>query len=286
MPVVAKPRRSSRQVGAANLENTTSLGEGETSSLTHLTQTVDRALAVLACFSVEQPELSLTEIALRFGLHVSTAHRLLATMEARGYVERDARSGSYRLGLSILELAGVALNQSEVCRHGLSELDFLRDTLNLSANLAVLRDGDVLHLAYSVPTDVPRYNTTIGRRAVAHCTALGKVLLAALPREAVHADIERRGWRPYTIHGIQDAESLDRCLDDVLQRGYALDREERDLDLWCVASPVRNYTNQVVAAISVSGPPARFAGGALDHTIATVRERGRHLSMKLGYVAR
>jgi len=247
-----------------------------------VTQTVDRAMTVLSCFSLERPELSLTEIAQLLDLHPSTVHRLLKTVEAGGYVERDARSGHYRLGLQIIELAGIALNQSELRRHGLAELDHLRDTLNLNANLAVLDRGDVFHLAYAVRSDTPRFYTTLGRRAVAHATALGKVMLADRPRESVHADIEERGWRPYTRYTIQDFEALDRALDEIAAVGYAVDREERSLGTCCVAAPVRDYTNRVVAAISVTGPTQQLGGETLDSIIDVVKDHANRLSMKLG----
>jgi IclR family KDG regulon transcriptional repressor len=275
--VVAEPtrKRKSRQVPAA-------MEDGATSQRT--TQTVDRALTVLSCFSLERPELSLTEIAQILELHPSTVHRLLKTMEVGGYVERDPRSGDYRLGLQIIELAGIALNQSELHRHGLAELDHLRDLLNLNANLAVLDRSDVFHVAYAVRSDTPRFYTALGRRAVAHCTALGKVLLAAQPRATVHADIQARGWRPYTPRSIQDLEQLDRCLDEVAAVGYAIDREERSLGTWCVAAPVHDYTNQVVAAMSVTGPKQQVGGDALESVIDAVREHAHRLSMKLGHM--
>lgn len=275
--MVAEPprKRRGRQTAVA-------LEDGATSQRT--TQTVDRALTVLSCFSLERPELSLTEIAQILELHPSTVHRLLKTMEAGGYVERDPRSGDYRLGLQIIELAGIALNQSELRRHGLGELDHLRDTLNLNANLAVLDRGDVFHVAYAVRSDTPRFYTALGRRAVAHCTSLGKVLLAAQPRTTVHADVQTRGWRPYTPHSIQDLAQLDQCLDEVATVGYAIDREERSLGTWCVAAPVRDYTSQVVAALSVTGPKQQVGGDALETVIAAVREHAHRLSMKLGYM--
>jgi DNA-binding IclR family transcriptional regulator len=275
--VVAEPTRKRRSG-----QRSAALEDGATPQRT--TQTVDRALTVLGCFSLERPELSLTEIAQLLELHPSTVHRLLKTMEAGGYVEHDPRSGYYRLGLQIIELAGIALNQSELRRHGLAELDHLRDLLNLNANLAVLDRGDVFHVAYAVRSDTPRFYTTLGRRTVAHCTALGKVLLAARPRAAVHADIQARGWRPYTPHSIQDLAQLDRCLDEVATLGYAIDREERGLGTWCVGAPVYDYTNQVVAAISVTGPKQQVGGDALETVIDAVKDHAHRLSMKLGHM--
>jgi len=248
------------------------------------TRTVDRALTVLSLFTPAEPELSSAAIAARLGLHQTTAYRLLSTMEAGGYVERDERTGLYRLGLRVVELAGLKLNQMDLYRHALPELDALRDTLNLNANLAVLDHGDVCHLAYAVRPDVPRYYTMLGRRSVAHCTALGKVLLAAQPREVVHAEIEARGWRPYTERSIRDFATLDRVLDEVAARGYAVDEGERSPTTRCVAAPVRDRTGTVVAAISCSGRPEHFEALGLDRVIGAVVEHASRISSKLGYL--
>jgi DNA-binding IclR family transcriptional regulator len=248
------------------------------------TQTVDRALTVLGYFTATEPELSSAEIAGRLGLHQTTAYRLLSTMEASGYVERDSRTGLYRLGLKVVELAGLKLNQMDLCRHALPELDALRDALNLNANLAVLERGDVCHLAYAVRPDVPRNYTLLGRRSVAHCTALGKVLLAFRPRAGVHEVIREEGWRPYTARSIQDVRALDRALDEIAARGYALDEGERRPEIRCAAAPVRDRTGTVVAAISVSGDKAVVDAVGLDRVVRAVVERADAVSARMGHV--
>lgn len=248
------------------------------------TQTVDRALTVLGYFTATEPDLSSAEIAARLGLHQTTAYRLLSTMEASGYVERDLRTGRYRLGLKVVELAGLKLNQMDLCRHALPELDALRDTLNLNANLAVLEQGDVCHLAYAVRPDVPRNYTLLGRRSVAHCTALGKVMLAFRPRPQVHALIKQHGWRPYTTRSLQDFEALDRALDEIAARGYAVDEGERRVEIKCVAAPVRDRAGAVVAAISVSGDQAMVEPLGIERIIGTVTQRADAVSARLGHV--
>jgi DNA-binding IclR family transcriptional regulator len=248
------------------------------------TQTVDRALTVLGFFTATEPELSSAEIAARLGLHQTTAYRLLSTMEASGYVERDPRTGLYRLGLKVVELAGLKLNQMDLRRHALPALDYLRDTLNLNANLAVLDRGDVCHLAYAVRADVPHTYTLLGRKSVAHCTSLGKALLAFRPRAEVHETIRAGGWRPYTERSIQDFETLDRALDEIAARGYAVDDGERRPNLKCIAAPVRDRAGAVVAAISVSGSPAAIDALGVERVVATVVERADAISASLGHV--
>jgi IclR family transcriptional regulator, KDG regulon repressor len=98
----------------------------------------------------------------------------------------------------------------------------------------------VLHLAHAAPKGVPRMYTALGRRAVAHCTALGKALLAYRPWPETRARIERHGWRPYTPNSIADFGRLKAELTDVHARGYAVDREERRAHVVCMAAPVRD----------------------------------------------
>ena len=249
-------------------------------------KTVERAGLILACFSEAGPHLTLTELAAKLELNPSTVYRYIASLQAAGLLERDARQGGYRLGLRVIELAGIALNQIEARKHALDELDRLRDELNLLTNLAVLFEGDVLHLAHSAPKEVPRMYTTLGRRAVAHCTALGKVLLAHRPWEEVREIIRQCGWRPYTPKSIQSFERLQTELAEIRKRGYSLDREERRLGVGCIAAPVRERSGQVVAALSVSGALERLTkktGEFSPQILRRVLEAANRVSFRLGY---
>lgn len=246
-------------------------------------QTIDRGLTILQCFTPTSPSLSAQEIAKQLAMPHSTLFRYLATLEANGYLDRDPRSGLYRLGLRLVEHAGIVLNQLDVRVHALPELDALADEVGLNGNLAVLFDGETFHIGYAIRSQVPRMYTTLGRRAVAHCTALGKCLLAWLPREEVHALIEEKGWHPYTPKSIQSFERLDQELDDIVERGYALDREERHPGHWCAAAPIRDRTGQVVAAMSASGSMQAFDGPNLGHIVEKVIEHADRVSYRMGH---
>lgn len=244
-------------------------------------QTVTRALAVLDVLG-RSPGSRSSDVAQQLDLHPATARRLLAVLEAKGYVRREPPG--YTLGYRLVELAGLALNHTDLVRHSLSELDQLRDNLGLNANLAVLVGGDVLHLAYAVRPNTPHYYTVIGRRAVAHCTALGKVLLSAQPRERVHDVVERLGWRPCTPQSIRDYDRLDRELDHIARRGYAVDREERKPGVECLAAPVRDRSRRVVAAISVTGTLGAVEAIGLDRVSEEVTDHATRISAKLGFL--
>jgi DNA-binding IclR family transcriptional regulator len=279
-----RPRRGPALAGVSERAIDVSRAADRSSGQT--TQTVDRALTVLGFFTATEPELSSAEIASRLRLHQTTAYRLLSTMEHAGYVERDARTGLYRLGLKLIELAGLKLNQMDLARHAQPELNALRDGLHLNANLAVLdhSQGNICHLAFAVRPDVSHTYTLLGRMSVAHCTALGKVLLAGRPRSEVHQTVHDLGWRSNTERSLQDFPSLDKALDQIAAQGYAVDDGEHRRNVKCVGAPVRDRTGAVVAAISVSGTPELVDAAGVPHVIAAVTERADAVSARLGHL--
>jgi IclR family acetate operon transcriptional repressor len=246
-------------------------------------QTVDRAALVLTCFSAGDPHLTLAQIAARLELNQSTVYRYVATLHAVGLLERDERRGGYRLGLRVVELAGVVLNQLAARREALPEMDRLRDDLGFLVNLAVLDGADVVHVAHSAPQGWPVWVTTPGRRAVAHCTALGKVLLAHRPWDEVRRVIEAAGWRPYTDRSIQDFDRLRAELDAVRANGFALDDGERGEGSLCVGAPVRDHSGLVVAALSVSSSTRRLDDGAREELPRRVVDAAARVSSRLGF---
>lgn len=246
-------------------------------------QTIERAASILTCFSSESPHLSLAVLADTLGLNQSTAYRYVSTLEAAGLLERDNRLGGYWLGPRVIELSNVALNQNEVRKHGLEESDRLRDELNVLVSLAVLFEGDVLHIAHSVPDHWPRWHTTVGRRAVAHCTSLGKVLLAYKPWQDVVALIETYGWRPYTPNSIQLFPRLQEELALIRERGFAIDHEERNRGTICIGAPIHDFSGQVIAALSISGKAEKLPPDSWAEVAPRICEAANRISFRLGY---
>lgn len=252
-------------------------------SMSMKSQTIERAALVLTCFSAEEPRLTLADLAAKLALSQSTVYRYVATLQATGLLQRDERRGGYRLGLRVLELAGVAVNQLEVRKQALDEMDALREEVGLLVSLGVLFEGDVMHVATSVPAGWPRWYTTLGRRAVAHCTTLGKALLAHRPWGEVRATVERYGWRPYTPNSIRDLDGLERELAATRERGYAVDHEERRVGMVCVGAPIRDHSGTVVAAISVTGTVLRMPPEFQREVALRVLEAANRISFRLGY---
>lgn len=248
-------------------------------------QSVDRAVLILTCFSDAEPSLTLSDIATRLDLNQSTAYRYLATLEASGLLTRNATGGGYRLGLRIVELAGIALNQIEVRREALPEMDLLRDRLQFLVNLAVLdpEGGDIIHIAHSAPPGWPPRATTPGRRAVAHCTALGKALLAYQDWPDVQVMIERNGWRPYTERSIQEFGQLEEDLATVRVRGFSLDDRERAPDSLCLGAPIRNRSDQVIASLSLTGTTQTIPPERREELVANLANAASRISYRLGH---
>jgi IclR family acetate operon transcriptional repressor len=246
-------------------------------------QTIGRALALLSAFSEQRPVLRLQELAKFSGQHQSTVFRHLSALVAAGIVEPVKGESGYRLGLGVVELASVALSGIDVRSHAIPEAALLRRETRLLTNVAVLSHGDVVHIVSMAPPDVPYVYTEFGRRAVAHCTSLGKAMYAQLPFEEVVATIERYGWRPYTARSIRDAETLRLALEATREQGYAIDLEERRVDVCCVAAPIFDRAHEVVASISVSTRKDRHDPDALRTELAPlVKAAADRISYRLG----
>ncbi len=245
-------------------------------------QSVDHALAVLESFDAGNPELGVTALSGRLKLAKSTVYRLLTTLCARGYVYQNPATGKYRLGLKAFEVGSLAVSQLTVREVAVPFLEKLRDATKETVHLGV-RDGDsVIYIDKIETLHSIRMYSRIGRRAPLHCTALGKVLLAfAPPAEA--ARLVPRGLKRYTPNSIIDPEVLGKELDLVRERGYALDDEEFEEGLKCVAAPLWDYTGAVVASAGIAGPHIRITSDRLPDLIAVVRETAAEISARLGH---
>lgn len=250
-----------------------------------LTQSVSRAMSILQCFTDNQPEQRVSDISQTLGLTPSLVSRLLATLEHEGLVEKDEDTGFFRLGKSILTLAGVALNHNRLRVEALEEMQELVRTLKLGVNLAILDGDTIFYLAHIDGPEAPRAYTLIGRRNPLHATGMGKVLLAHLFPEERKAYLARLSYYAYTQHTVSSAAQLERELAQVCKQGYATEIEELALGRACVAGPIRDRQGRVVAALSISGPLRSLRWQERkDMLTTTIIEVTDRISMRLGYI--
>jgi len=216
-----------------------------------MSQSLDRALTLLD--ELAGGPKNLDQLATRIGVHKSTVLRLLRTLEARRFVQRSG-TRQYRLGTSLFELAFQALDERDVRRAVEPAARDLNATTGHTVHLASYEDGEVTYIDKYESRHNVRMYSRIGRRAPLHCTAVAKVLLAALPddqRRRVAAAIE---YPMLTANTITEAHAFLAELARVAERGYAVDNAEHEDFIHCVAAPVRGARGEVLAALSLSAP--------------------------------
>lgn len=245
-------------------------------------QSVEKAAAVLGAFT-EGRELRVSDVAKNAGIGQSTASRFLATLEALAFVERDPVSSLYRLGPALITLAGVAVNQHPVHREARQAAQNLAASIGLGANVAIRRGASLFYLCNFEGRLAPRSFTLMGQGNPLHATGLGKCLLLGLtPAERRELLPDPRRYTPATII---DHDELDQVLDQVVERGYAVENEELALGRACVAAPIRDRSGDVAAAISASGPLSALDLDTRQGELArVVIEVADAISVGLGYV--
>ncbi|MDR7542758.1 MAG: IclR family transcriptional regulator [Armatimonadota bacterium] len=243
-------------------------------------QAVDRALQILEALAEAGTPLTLSAISARAGLHVSTAYRLLRTLHRRGFVEQDTETGQYRIGVRAFRVGSSFLEEIGLGRRLRPMLADLAARTGETANLVVRDSLEAVYIDHVIGNKVSKLFTEIGQRVPLHCTAVGKVLLAYAPpaeRDDLLAHLDLRRLTPNTI---TSRSALRRELVAVRSAGCAVDREEHELGVACVAAPVWGASGHLVAAMGVSGPGGRVltAVGALSERVrAAAAEASRAL---------
>ncbi len=248
-------------------------------------QSVERAIAILKSFSPEEPELGVGELSRRLGLPKSTVFRLLQTLEAGGLISQNPETGSYRLGVDLIALAGNVLAHADVRRLSRPYLRRLADALQETVNLSILDRGDVVNLEQFVGGDrlVMRVGW-VGRRMPVHAVSSGKAILAFLPLEEVQA-LLRPPLEALTPHTQTDPDALLNELEEVRRQGYAVALEELEEGLHAISAPVWNHERRAVASVSVSGPSYRLSVERIREIAPQVVETALEISHELGYRA-
>lgn len=250
----------------------------------YVVQSVDRALDILESFDYHKEELGVTELAHKLSLHKNNVFRLLATLEVRGYIEQDTKTGNYRLGVKTFEIANVFLHHLGLRRQARPILEELVNRCNETAYLAVLDGSDVIYVLMEETSQTVRIVPRLGRRLPVHCTAAGKALLAFESADRLQLICKEKQLRKQTDNTITDPQGLREHLREVARMGYAVDNEELEPGVRCIAAPVKDYSHKVIASVGLSGPTSRFSLERIEKELAPlVKEAGEKISQRLGY---
>ncbi|WP_267246395.1 IclR family transcriptional regulator [Streptomyces sp. PR69] len=245
-------------------------------------QSLERAAAVLRLLAGGERRLGLSDIASSLGLAKGTAHGILRTLQAEGFVEQDEISGRYQLGAELLRLGNSYLDVHELRARALVWTDDLARSSGESVHLGVLHQHGVLVIHHVFRPDDSRQVLEVGAMQPLHCTALGKVLSAYDPvahSEAIEAD--RKALTPRTVTGLEEFEAL---LDETRARGWACDVEETWDGVASVAAPIHDRRRMPVGAVAITGAVERVcnSGELRSELIAAVRDCARAVSRDLG----
>ncbi|MCB0211930.1 MAG: IclR family transcriptional regulator [Anaerolineae bacterium] len=246
-------------------------------------QSVQRAAAILRCFTRVENELGVMAISEQLKLHKSTVSRLLSTLKQEGFVEQNPETGKYRLGLSLVTLAGVVLDSIDLRQVAHPYLHALAHETQETVNIVVL-DGNECVNVDGVPSPRPiQYIGRIGRRTPTYCTAAGKVLLAYLSPKERYTVLPKILVR-FTDHTIIEHQQLLESLDHVREQRYAVAVEEHQMGLSAIAVPICDHTREICAAISISGPSYRVGVDKIHEFLPPLQEAALGISTQLGCV--
>lgn len=250
-------------------------------------QSLERGLAILGCFTPQRSVLGIADIADELGMSRSTTHRYVITLVALDYLEQGA-SRKYRLGLRVTDLGMAALNSTGLREASRAPLEQLRHRTSYTVSLSVLDSSEILYVERARSFRRGQHkidlNVRLGSRLPAYCTAMGKVLLANLPEAEQQTLIAGMTLKRHGPNTITTKKALRTELELVLDEGIAVNDEELALGLVAMACPVRNAHGEVLAAMGLAAPTSMIASEEmvdqfLPHLLATADD----ISARLGY---
>jgi len=246
-------------------------------------QSLERAFSIMEEIARNRDGIGLAELSKRVGLHNSTTFHLVKTMVSLGYVRQVKDSKRYRVGRPLFALAASALDEVEMVSLATPVLEELSRETGESAHFSVRMGDAVVVLARTSGPGAFQLTDRVGVVRPAHCTALGKIMLAALSGEQFEQFLRCAELKAYTPKSMINIDRLRREVAEVRRLGIAFDDGEFDPEMRCAAVPVRDFSGQVTGAIGISGPVWRLSIEALQKRARVVRAAADRLSAEFGY---
>jgi DNA-binding IclR family transcriptional regulator len=249
----------------------------------YLIQSVAHSLDVLEQFNGNVDEIGVTELSKRLKLHKNNVFRLLATLEARGYVEQNKVTENYRLGLRCLKLGQTFIQQTGLLLQAKPILKDLSKATKESVFVAVRKVTGIIPLDFVEPARAVRVVSFLGTVLPAHGTAAGKIYLVFEAEGGLSQSLPERLDR-YTDKTIVERKALADQMKEISEAGFAVEQGEFIEDVSSVAAPIRDYTRTLVGALAVVGPAHRLGDEAIIKDFApAILRAGSELSKRLGY---
>lgn len=246
-------------------------------------KSLSKSLDILECFNSKNPELGITQISNKLKLNKSNVSNIVATFEEKGYLEKNADTGKYRLGLKLLEYSYVI---NENLGYQRMFYDILKDVsrkLYAITYFAIPRDMEVFYLFNTYPPaelfNYP-YRTIIGEKAPMYCTSLGKAMLAYLPEKEVEKLFKAKKEK-FTERTLIDEEALRKEIALTRSRGYSLDNEEHEYGVRCIGVPIFSSSGVLVGALSASSSTFSFEGEKFEEYVEIMKEAAFHMRERI-----
>ena len=244
-------------------------------------QSVDRIFDLIERLAAHPAGAGLQRLADETGLAKSTVHRLLASLVARGYAAQDPQTGRYRLTLKMFELSSGIVNNMEIMEAAKLHLERLAQRTGEAVHLVVRDAGDIVYI-YKTESGPMRMSSRVGMRSPMYCTGVGKAILATLPPEEVHRIWQRSALRKLTDHTVTDWAEMERQLAEVRRCGYALDDEENEWGIRCVAVAIPGEEGPAQCAFSISGQAGYMTPARVERIAALAGQARADILQDLG----
>lgn len=251
----------------------------------NMVKSVSRALDIINLVSMKKGGLGVTEIANQMDINKSSVYRILSTLVQYGYIEQDKGTERYKLGYQFLEVSSRLLESLDLRTEAKPFLQELEKETNEVIHLVVYDRGEVVYIEKLDGNEALRMHSKVGKRAPMHCTSVGKAILAYLPVDIVQEIIERKGLPFHTDKTITDKNAFIQELANVKKKGYALDMQENEYGITCIAVPIFDHLGKVAAAVSISGPTIRMTDARLVELRPRMIEIGKQISARLGFIS-
>jgi DNA-binding IclR family transcriptional regulator len=245
-------------------------------------QSLGRAFGILEEIARHREGIGLADLSRSVGLHNSTTFHLAKTMAALGYIRQDKESKRYRIGRPLFALAASALDEIEMVKVATPVLEDLARKTGESCHFAARMGDAIVVIARTSSPGAFQLTDRVGVVRPAHCTALGKAILASLPPDELARLLKRVELKPSTEKSITEIQVLMHEIDEIRRTGIAYDDGEFNLEVRCIAVPVTDFAGKVVGALGISGPIWRLPNMALKSRAKIVQEDAARLSGEFG----
>jgi len=224
-------------------------------------KSIEKALDLLELLSDNKKEMRITEINRELHMGFSTIHRILNTLKYRGYIVQNQQTSKYMLGTKLFILGCKVQNTTNLIKLVTPFLQRLSQNTNETINFAILEGREAIYLYKIESKETLKAGIELGTKVAAHCTSLGKVLLAFLPEQEFMMLYPNNNEKllTFTPKSISSVEELKKCLKKIKKQRYAIDEEEYKIGVNCLGVPIINDEGKAIAAISISGPVPRFS---------------------------